>query len=323
MNRIDRTDDADHAPNDDSDTDTRAGLMTSLTTEAGDPRYAHIDELPIASLADLMNDADATVPAAVRRALPSIVSAIDAIAARMKGGGRLLYVGAGTSGRLGVLDASECPPTFGTPPSLVRGIIAGGPSAIVTPVEGAEDDQVAGAAAIDDAVVTAADAVVGIASSGRTPYVIGAIRRAAELGALTVGLSCNAGAPLGAAAEMSIEVPVGPEIVAGSTRLKAGTAQKLVLNMISTIVMVRLGKTYGNLMVDLVPTNEKLRRRAIRIVGEIAEVSASESRAALDATAFDIKAAVLVAALGLSPQDATARLARNGGHLRRAMEEQR
>lgn len=297
-------------------------LTARLTTEAGDPRYAHIDELPTDALAELMNDADATVPAAVRRALPSIVTAIDAITARMSRGGRLLYIGAGTSGRLGVLDASECPPTFGTPPSLVRGIIAGGPSAIVTPVEGAEDDPEAGAAAVAGAGVTEIDVVVGIASSGRTPYVIGAVRQAGSLGALTVGLSCNADAELSTVCELAIEVPVGPEVVAGSTRLKAGTAQKLVLNMISTIVMVRLGKTYGNLMVDLVPTNEKLRHRAVGIVSDIAGVAAADARAALDATAFDIKEAVLVARLGVSPDDAAERLHRNGGHLRRAMEEE-
>ena len=248
-----------------------------------------------AEVAAVMNDSDATVPAAVRAALPAIVAAIDGIVARMAAGGRLIYVGAGSSGRLGVLDASECPPTFGTDPGDVVAIIAGGPPAIVSPVEAAEDDVDGGRRAIDDANVTAGDAVVGIAASGRTPFVIAALGRAGELGALTVGLSCNAGAELSAVVEHPIEVAVGPEVVAGSTRLKAGTAQKLVLNMISTITMVRLGKTYGNLMVDLRATNEKLRERAVGIVATIAGVGRPPARAALEATGFDVKAAVLVA----------------------------
>ena len=270
-----------------------------------------------------MNDADATVARAVRAALGSIVGAIDAIVERVAGGGRLLYVGAGTSGRLGVLDASECPPTFGTDPSQVVAIIAGGPRAIVTPIEGAEDDDDAGRAAIDAARVAAPDAVVGIASSGRTPYVLGAMRRARELGALTVGLSCNDGTALSAAVDHAIEVPVGPEVVAGSTRLKAGTAQKMVLNMISTIVMVRLGKTYGNLMVDLRATNGKLRDRAVGIVTSITGASRGRSRAALERTGFNVKEAVLVVVLGVSPEQATARLAAASGKLKSALEHAR
>ncbi len=272
------------------------------------------------ALAATMNDADATVARAVRAALGSIVGAIDAIVERVAGGGRLLYVGAGTSGRIGVLDASECPPTFGTDPSQVVAIIAGGPRAIVTPIEGAEDDDDAGRVAIDAARVAAPDAVVGIASSGRTPYVLGAMRRARELGALTVGLSCNDGTALSAAVDHAIEVPVGPEVVAGSTRLKAGTAQKMVLNMISTIVMVRLGKTYGNLMVDLRATNGKLRDRAVGIVTSITGASRERSRAALERTGFNVKEAVLMVVLGVSPEQATARLAAAGGKLKSALE---
>lgn len=295
--------------------------IAGLTTETGAARFAGIDKMATAELAALMNDEDAAVPLAVRAALPAIVRAIDAIVERMAAGGRLIYVGAGTSGRLGVLDASECPPTFGTPPEQVVGLIAGGKAAIVLPQEGAEDDVDAGIAAIDEVAASSADVVVGIASSGRTPYVVAALRRAGERGAATVGLACNERSELRAVSDITIEVPVGPEIVAGSTRLKAGTAQKLVLNMLSTITMVRLGKTYGNLMVDLRPTNEKLRVRATTIVADIAGIDREAAAAALQQTDFDVKRAVLVARLGVSPADATARLERVGGRLRAALEE--
>jgi len=297
-------------------TEADAVPVIDLVTEGHDPRFDTIDEMSTTELAAVMNDADASVPLAVRSALPAIVAAIDGIIDRMGGGGRLIYVGAGTSGRIGVLDASECPPTFGTRPDQVVGIIAGGPDAIVTPAEGAEDDADAGVAAMIDASVGAADAVVGIASSGRTPYVVAALRTARDRGALTVGLSCNTNAVLSSVADHPIEVLVGPEVVAGSTRLKAGTAQKLVLNMISTITMVRLGKTYGNLMVDLRPTNAKLRERAAGIVAEIAGAGRDEARAALDQTGFHVPVAVLVAQLGISP----ARLHAAGGRLKQALE---
>jgi N-acetylmuramic acid 6-phosphate etherase len=295
--------------------------LSELTTESADPRFAGIDTMSVGELAATMNAADATVPGAVQTALPSITAAIEAAAARMETGGRLVYVGAGTPGRLGVLDASECPPTFSTPPGQVFAIIAGGASAIVSPCEGAEDDEEAGAAAIDAAGIGPLDTVVGIASSGRTPYVLAAVRRARELGALTVGLSCNAGTPLSAAAEHAIEVLVGPEVISGSTRLKAGTAQKLVLNMFSTIVMVRLGKTYGNLMVDVKASNGKLRERAVRMVRAITGAGREEALAALDANGFNVKQAVVASRFGLSPQDAAARLAAAGGRLRVALGE--
>ncbi|GAB2956592.1 N-acetylmuramic acid 6-phosphate etherase [Nonomuraea fastidiosa] len=295
--------------------------LSELTTESADPRFAGIDTMSVGELAATMNAADATVPGAVQTALPSITAAIEAAAARMETGGRLVYVGAGTPGRLGVLDASECPPTFSTPPGQVFAIIAGGASAIVSPCEGAEDDEEAGAAAIDAADIGPLDTVVGIASSGRTPYVLAAVRRARELGALTVGLSCNAGTPLSAAAEHAIEVLVGPEVISGSTRLKAGTAQKLVLNMFSTIVMVRLGKTYGNLMVDVKASNGKLRERAVRMVRAITGAGREEALAALDANGFNVKQAVVASRFGLSPQDAAARLAAAGGRLRVALGE--
>jgi N-acetylmuramic acid 6-phosphate etherase len=300
-------------------TEGRVGL-DALETERADPRYAGIDRASVAELAVLMNEADAQVPAAVRAALPQIVPAIEAVTQRMRGGGRLLYVGAGTPGRLGVLDASECPPTFGTPPGLVRGLIAGGPEAVLAAQEGVEDDEDAGRAAVAAEGVGPADSVVGITASGRTPYVLAAIAEARGRGALTVGVSCNAGTALSAAAEHSVEVVVGPEVVAGSTRLKSGTAQKLVLNMFSTIAMVQLGKTYGNLMVDLGATNAKLRERAIRMVGTVTGASREQSEDALAASGMQVKLAILRLERGLDAQEASARLAAAGGRLRDVLE---
>jgi N-acetylmuramic acid 6-phosphate etherase len=300
-------------------TDIPAGL-DGLETERVDPRYASIDRASVAELASLMNEADATVPAAVRAALPQIVPAIEAVAHRMRDGGRLLYVGAGTPGRLGVLDASECPPTFSTPPELVRGLIAGGEAAMFTALEGVEDDADAGRAAVIAEGVGPADSVVGITASGRTPFVLAAIAEARGRGALTVGVSCNAGTPLSAAAEHAVEVVVGPEVVAGSTRLKAGTAQKLVLNMFSTIAMVRLGKTYGNLMVDLGATNAKLRERAIRMVRTVTGASRDDAEQALEAAGMRVKLAILRLERGLDAAEASARLAASGGRLRDVLE---
>lgn len=294
--------------------------FSRLTTESGDARFDHIDEMSTSELAVAMNAADAAVPAAVSAALPAIVGAVDGIVERMTDGGRLIYVGAGSSGRIGVLDASECPPTFGTDPGQVFAIIAGGQNAIASPREGAEDDHEAGAAAIDDADVGARDALVAIASSGRTPYVVAAARRARQRGALTVGLSCNENTDLSAVVDHPIEVLVGPEVVAGSTRLKAGTAQKLVLNMLSTITMVRLGKTYGNLMVDVRPTNAKLRQRAVGIVATIAGVGHRDALDALERTDFDVKRAVLVVRSGITPEQAAARLLATNGQLKKALE---
>jgi N-acetylmuramic acid 6-phosphate etherase len=294
--------------------------LSALLTESVDPRYAHLDALPVSALAELMNDADRTVPEAVRAALPQIVPAINAVAQRMAAGGRLVYVGAGTAGRLGILDASECPPTFNTAPGQVSAIIAGGPQALLTAVEGAEDDPVAGAAAIDEEQIGPLDAVVGVAASGRTPFVIGAVTRARELGALTVGLSCHEGATLSDAVDLPIEVLVGPEIISGSTRLKSGTAQKLVLNMISTISMVRMGKTYGNLMIDVRATNHKLRERARRIVAQITSATRDEASAALDASGNDIRVAALMLARHEPADRAADRLRDAGGNLRTALE---
>lgn len=268
-------------------------LSRNLTTEGVDERFAHLDRLDVGQLAHVMNDADRGVPDAVERALPQIIPAIEAISDRFASGGRIIYVGAGTSGRLGVLDASECPPTFNTTPEQVLGLIAGGDVALRSAMEGAEDDPDQGAADLAAVEVGPRDAVIGIASSGRTPYVIGALRHARSVGAATVALSCNAEAEASAVAEHGIEVVVGPEVVAGSTRLRSGTAQKMVLNMISTITMVRAGKVMGNRMVDLRATNEKLRIRAVRMVAELAAVDEDVAVGALERSGWRVKDAVL------------------------------
>lgn len=284
-----------------------------LSTEQSDPRYSQIDRLPTAQIAELMNQADAAVPAAVAAVLPAVSAAIEAIAARMGSGGRLLYVGAGTSGRLAVLDASECPPTFGTDPSLVQGIIAGGPEALTRSVEGAEDDAEAGAASIAALEVGPLDSVVGVSASGRAPFVLGALAEAGRRGSLTAALSCNADTPLSAAAEHGIEVVVGPEVVTGSTRLKAGTAQKLVLNMISTISMIRLGRTYGNKMIEMSAMNSKLAGRAVRMVGDITGADEESAAKALEAADGQAKVAVLMIQHSLDADGARALLAERGG----------
>ncbi|WP_328440029.1 N-acetylmuramic acid 6-phosphate etherase [Streptomyces sp. NBC_00444] len=298
--------------------DVRAELE-SLTTEAFRPELSEIDQLPTLEIARLMNGEDATVPTAVAAKLPQIAAAIDAVAERMARGGRLVYTGAGTAGRLGVLDASECPPTFNTDPSQVVGLIAGGPEAMVTSVEGAEDSAELARRDLDGLGLTALDTVVGVSASGRTPYAVGAVEHARQLGALTVGLACNADSALAAAADHGIEIVVGPELVTGSTRLKAGTAQKLVLNMLSTITMIRLGKTYGNLMVDVRASNEKLRARSRRIVALATGASDEEIEAALAATDGEVKNAILTILTGADGPTAARLLEESGGHLRAAL----
>ncbi len=298
--------------------DLRAQLDT-LTTEAFRQDLAEIDRLSTLDIARTMNAEDATVPAAVAAQLPRIAAAVDAIAERMARGGRLVYAGAGTAGRMGVLDASECPPTFNTDPADVVGLIAGGPSAMVRSVEGAEDSKELAAEDLTALEIGPDDTVIGISASGRTPYAIGAVEFARSRGALTVGLSCNAGSALAAAADHGIEVVVGPELLTGSTRLKAGTAQKLVLNLISTITMIRLGKTYGNLMVDMRSSNEKLRARARRIVALATGAPDEEIEAALAATGGEVKNAVLVVLGGVDGPTAAELLAASQGHLRAAL----
>ncbi len=267
-------------------------------TERANPRTGGIDQLPTADILRLMNDEDATVPAAVRATIPQIARAVDALAERLARGGRLLLFGAGTSGRLAALDAAEWPPTFGTPPDLARAFIAGGPSALTRAVEGAEDDADLGRRDAEGAGAGPDDLALGVSASGGAPYVLGTVMAARERGALTVGLACRDGSPLEAAVAIMIAPLVGPEVIAGSSRLKAGTAQKLVLNMLSTATMIRLGKVYRNLMIDVQPTNAKLRDRARRIVQEAAGVNPEEAAAAL-AEAGNVRTAIVMLWLGL------------------------
>lgn len=275
-----------------------------------------IDRLSALEIVQVMNAEDATVAAAVRAALPAVAEAVEVIAARLQNGGRLIYVGAGTSGRLGVLDAAECVPTFSVPPTLVQALIAGGPAALVQAIEGAEDDREAGRADLLALDVTAKDAVVGIAASGRTPYVIAALDAAAERGAATIGISCNAPAPVLDAAQIKIAALVGPEVITGSTRLKAGTAQKLILNMLTTASMILLGKVYGNLMVDVKVTNKKLADRARRIVMEVTGVDADEAARLLALAGNEVKTAIVAGLLDVTPDEARAQLAAAQGRLR-------
>jgi N-acetylmuramic acid 6-phosphate etherase len=299
--------------------------LAALPTEARNPRTEQLDALPTLDLMRLINEEDATVPAAVAAELPHIAAATDAIVDRFNKGGRLFYMGAGTSGRLGVLDASECPPTFAVPPTLFQGIIAGGDSALRTSSEAAEDSPQAGAADLAAAGFTPADTLVGIAASGRTPYVLGAIAHARTHGALTIAISCAPNSPLAQAAEIAITPNTGPEILTGSTRLKAGTATKLVLNMLSTGVMIRTGAVFGNLMVNVQPTNAKLRDRAQRIIMAAANQPQEKpldqsTAAALLAEAGSVKTAIVMHRLRLSRPLAEARLAASNGRLAEALQ---
>ncbi|MFC4776883.1 N-acetylmuramic acid 6-phosphate etherase [Paenibacillus sp. GCM10023252] len=241
--------------------------LSRLTTEESSSHHMELDLMSVREIIEAMNEEDQTVALSVRKELPRIEEAIEAVVRCLQSGGRLVYAGAGSSGRMGLLDAAECPPTFGVEPALVTALLAGGQEAMLRAVEDAEDDADAGKRAVHD-TLTNKDVLVGIAASGRTPYVLGAIEAASQLGAVTVGLACNKDTPLGRAADYPIEIALGPEVLAGSTRLKGGTAQKMTLNMISTAAMIRLGKVYGNLMVNVQATNDKLRHRVVRIIRE-------------------------------------------------------
>ena len=265
--------------------------MTRPRTEERNPKARGLSSLPVRRVLELMNDEDAGVPVAVRAALDQIERAVDAIVEAIGGGGRVRYIGAGTSGRLGVLDASEWPPTFGVDPDLARGIIAGGDRALRESVEGAEDDDAAGERDLR-AAARSGDAVVGISASGRAPYVVAAVRAARDLGARAIAITCDAGSPLASAAEITVALDVGPELLAGSSRLKAGTATKLVLNMISTAVMIRLGHTRNDLMSDLRAVNAKLRARAVGIVATELGISEDDARALLERSAWDVRKAI-------------------------------
>ncbi len=296
------------------------GALAALTTEARNPASERLDQLSTVEMLSVIHAADRDVADAVGAELAHVAAAVDAIAQRVSSGGRLFYLGAGTSGRLGVLDASECPPTFGVPPNFVQGIIAGGDTALRTSIEGAEDDASLGASDLATAGFAVKDALVGIAASGRTPYVLGAIEYARSLGALTISLSCVPGSALAAAAEIAIAPATGAEVLTGSTRLKAGTATKLVLNMLSTGVMVRTGYVYGNLMVNVQPTNAKLIDRAARIVSAITGLDRQAAGELLD-KAGSVKTAIVMAKLGLDREAAEQRLLDANGNLRRALVE--
>jgi N-acetylmuramic acid 6-phosphate etherase len=290
-----------------------------LATESVRPDLDDLDRRPTGELVRTLVDGQRAAQAAVSAAIPAIAAAADAIAARMIRGGRLCYVGAGTSGRLAILDASECPPTFNTPPELVVALIAGGPAAVQEAVEGAEDDAGAGAADLQARALEPNDAVVGITASGRTPYVIGALRHAREVGSHTVAIVNNARSPLAGIADTAVELLTGPEVIAGSTRLCAGTAQKIALSTLSTAVMVRLGKTYGPYMVDVRATNAKLRRRALRMVQQITGADETASAAALEATQGRVKPAVVMLLGNCDADEAERRLEATGGRVREAL----
>ena len=278
-----------------------------------------LDTMSAAEIIAEMNREDHDVVNAVHTQLPAIAQAAECAAETIRSGGRLFYIGAGTSGRLGVLDASECPPTFGVSCDTVIGVIAGGPSALTTAAEGAEDDREQAAEDLKQHGLSAKDFVIGIAAGGRTPYVLGALQYARSLGCRTAAVSCCAEALISEEADIAIEAVTGPEILTGSTRLKAGTATKMILNMISTAAMVRLGKAYGNLMVDVVPSNEKLRQRAVRIVSEAAEVSLEDAAEVLQKAGGSCKKAVVMLKASCSLSEAEERLEKAGGHIRDAL----
>ncbi|MEY4151733.1 MAG: N-acetylmuramic acid 6-phosphate etherase [Actinomycetota bacterium] len=299
--------------------DTSTHALGALRTEQVDAKFHMLDVMSVSELLSAMNESDAEVPRAVALQLPAIEKAIDGVVDRMMQGGRLIYIGAGTSGRLGVLDAAECGPTFSVSEDQVLALIAGGDSALRLPAEGAEDKPQAGASDLKAQNLTSRDAVVGIAASGRTPYVLGALAYAKEIGALTIGLTCNPNSEISKIVDCPIEIDSGPELLAGSTRLKSGTAQKLVLNMISTITMVRLGKTFGNLMVDLQITNGKLKDRAIRIIEKATGASRTLSEKALTDSGHEVKVAILMLLLDIDADSARERLRASQNRVREAL----
>jgi N-acetylmuramic acid 6-phosphate etherase len=295
--------------------------MTVFTTEARNPASERIDTLSALEIVRLMNAEDAKVPEAVGRVAGEIARAVEVIADRLSRGGRLIYFGAGTSGRLGVLDATECPPTFSTRPEQVVGLIAGGYSALTRAVEGAEDHPEFAVEDLQQIQLSAVDVVVGIATSGRTPYVIGGLEYARRVGAFAIGLACNNGSALANAADLMLTPVVGPEVISGSTRLKAGTATKLVLNMLTTGAMVLLGKTYGNLMVDLRATNTKLLERSRRIVAMLTDLDEVAAERQLAICQGELKTAIVAARRDVSPEQARQLLLEAGGQLRKAIGE--
>src|SRR5258708_27337213 len=295
--------------------------VNALETEQVNPATTEIDRMSALEMAQVMNAEDAKVTEAIKEELPQIARAIEEIATRMRRGGRLIYAGAGTSGRLGVMDAAECPPTFNIPAERVIALLAGGPIAQTQAQEDLEDSVEAGEADVAQLKLSADDVVVGIAASGRTPYALGAVAYAQAHGALTIGVACNRNTPLAKAVQIMIAPVVGPEVITGSTRLKAGTAQKLVLNMLSTGTMIMLGKTLGNLMIDVQPTNYKLRRRALSIVQTATGLERDQAEELLQKSGDEVKTAILVGKTNLTPQEAREHLTAHAGVLRAALDE--
>lgn len=294
--------------------------LSQMITEGRNPASQNIDELSTEAMLRVINDEDKKVALAVEAIVPQIAAAVDAICAAFQAGGRLIYCGAGTSGRLGILDASECPPTFGTPREQVIGLIAGGHTAILQAVENAEDNREQGAQDLKDIRFSRHDVLVGIAASGRTPYVLGALAYANELGATTVSLTCNPGRAMSQVAAIALTPVVGPEVVTGSSRMKAGTAQKLVLNMLTTGSMIRSGKVYGNLMVDVEATNQKLVQRQVNIVMQATDCGEATASAALTACGGHCKTAILMVLADLAADEAKALLSQHQGFIRQALQ---
>lgn len=294
--------------------------LNTILTEQRNPATERIDSLPTLDMVRLMNQEDHKIAPAVEKVCPRIAKAVDLIADRLRAGGRLIYLGCGTSGRLGILDAVECPPTFSVDYSMVQGIIAGGPQAVFKAVEGAEDHETLGEEDLKALKLTPADAMVGIAASGRTPYVLGGMRYARTIGAAVIAVTCCPGSPVDRAADVGIAPVPGPEVITGSTRLKSGTAQKMVLNMLSTCAMIRLGKVYGNLMVDVRASNEKLISRCVRIVCEAAGVNEETAVQALSESGYRCKTAIVMLLCGLKAEEANALLKKNGGMISKAIE---
>ncbi|WP_050180334.1 N-acetylmuramic acid 6-phosphate etherase [Domibacillus robiginosus] len=294
--------------------------LMQLTTESRNNRTMQIDTADTKDILTIMNEEDHRVAEAVKAVLPEIEQVVSFVLHSFQNGGRLFYMGAGTSGRLGVLDAVECPPTFSTPPEMVQGLIAGGERAFVKAVEGAEDDEAAGRLDLESRGLTEQDTVIGLAASGRTPYVKGALAYAQEIGAKTAAISCNHHAPISAYADQPIEVVVGPEVLTGSTRLKAATAQKMILNMISTASMLKMGKAFENLMVDVHVSNVKLKQRAIHTIVRVTGVSKKEAEAALHSASNEVKPAIVMLQCGLSFEEAKKLLAEAKGYVRKAVQ---
>ena len=293
--------------------------LKGMTTETRNPRTMQLDQMSELEIVTVMNEEDARVPLAIAKCLPQIAQAAAWAVEAFEQGGRLFYMGAGTSGRLGVLDAAECPPTFGVPQGMVVGLIAGGEKAFIVAVEGAEDSRELAVQDLQSHQLTAKDFVVGIAASGRTPYVLGGLDYARSVGCHTAAIACNPGSAVGKAADLAIEVNCGPEVLTGSTRLKSGTAQKLILNMISTASMVRIGKAYQNLMVDVMQTNEKLHTRAENIVMDATGVERSVARHAIDEAKGSVKTAITMLLADCDAQEAARRLEKARGHVREAI----